>query len=282
MRVFPQDITIIGIFEEHTVKYTVDNDLHIHSKLSLCSGDIRQTTKRILKYAKQNGLKTVCLTDHFWDENVPCKSPWYAQQNYEHIKKALPLPSDNGIRFLFGCETELEMDMTLGLSKEKFDLFDFIIIPTTHFHMNGYAISEEQAKTPETRAAAWVKRFEAVLNMELPFNKVGLAHLTCRLLYPERAGYLELIRLIPENDMRRLFSKAASLGVGIELNADDMIFSDEEAETVLRPYRTAKECGCKFYLGSDAHHPRELNEARALFEKAVDLLQLEETDKFII
>lgn len=264
------------------MKYIIDNDLHIHSKLSLCSGDIRQTTKRILKYAKTNGLKTVCLTDHFWDESVPCKSHWYAQQNYEHIKKALPLPKDENVRFLFGCETELEMDLTLGLSKEKFDLFDFIIIPLTHFHMDGYTISEEQAKSPETRAKAWTDRFDAVLNMELPFGKVGLAHLTCTLMYPDREGYLELIRLIPEDDMRRLFSKAASLGVGIELNADDLDFTDEEAKTVLRPFFTAKECGCKFYLGSDAHHPSELDRSIARFERAVEILQLEESDKFIV
>ena len=210
------------------MKYLIDNDLHIHSKLSLCSDDPEQTTERILKYAEDNGISTLCLTDHFWDENIECHSPWYSLQGYDHLKQALPLPEKSGIRFLFGCETELEMDYTLGISKEKFDRFDFIVIPTTHFHMDGYAITEEQAKNPENRAVAWVERFEAVLNMNLPFKKVGLAHLTCRLLNRERNGYLELLNLIPENDMKRLFSKAAALGVGIELNADDMIFSDEE------------------------------------------------------
>ena len=53
--------------------------------------------------------------------------------------------------------------------------------------------------------------------------------------------------------MHSLFKKAADLGVGIELNSFDMNFAEEEAETVLRPYRIAKKCGCKFYLGSDAH-----------------------------
>ena len=52
------------------MRFKFDSDLHIHSKISLCSGDERQTGERILQYAKDNGLKTVCITDHFWDENV--------------------------------------------------------------------------------------------------------------------------------------------------------------------------------------------------------------------
>ena len=40
--------------------------------------------------------------------------------------------------------------------------------------------------------------------------------------------------------------------------------------------------GCKFYLGSDAHHVTELERAKARFEKTIDLLDLKETDKFVI
>ena len=73
-----------------------DNDLHIHSELSLCSGDPAQTPKAILEYAEKYNLSTVCLTDHYWDESVPGASGWYKKQDYEHIAKALPLPeSDN-------------------------------------------------------------------------------------------------------------------------------------------------------------------------------------------
>ena len=82
--------------------------------------------------------------------------------------------------------------------------------------------------------------------------------------------------------MKRLFEKAAGLGVGIELNSSDMDFTEEEADVVLRPYRIAKKCGCKFYCGSDAHHPNTLDRAKALFERAIDLLELTEEDKFII
>ena len=79
-----------------------------------------------------------------------------------------------------------------------------------------------------------------------------------------------------------IFIKAAKLGVGIELNLNDMSFDEKEADVVLRPYKIAKQCGCKFYCGSDAHHPDTLEKAKAIFERAVDLLALTEENKFII
>ena len=49
---------------------------------------------------------------------------------------------------------------------------------------------------------------------------------------------------------------------------------------MFRPYRIARECGCTFYLGSDAHHPAGLSVAIERFEAMVDGLELEEKDKF--
>ncbi len=265
------------------MKYIFDNDLHIHSGLSSCSNDAEQTPERILKYALDNGLKTICIADHFWDDAVEGASNWYAPQNYEHISQAKPLPQADGVRFLFGCETELDKYLTLGLSKEKYDLFDFIVVPTTHLHMKSLTVFEEDRKDAKSRANIWVKRFDAVLNMDLPFHKVGFAHLTCGLICRDsREEYLETLNLISDADMERLFTKAAKLGAGIELNASDMNFADNEKDIVLRPYKIAKKCGCKFYCGSDAHHPEAFDEVKAIFERAIDLLELTEDDKFII
>lgn len=264
------------------MKYVIDNDLHIHSHLSTCSSDPMQTNEGILRYAVENGIRTICLTNHFWDEGVEGASSWYEPQNYEHISSALPLPQDENVRFLFGCETELDKNNTLGISKEKMDLFDFIVIPTTHFHLKNFTMREEDLQSPRTRAAAWIRRFDAVLDKDLPFYKVGIAHLTCRLIAPTREECLETIGLIPEDEMKRLFSKAARLGCGIELNSSDMNFAEEEADIILRPYKIAKMCGCKFYCGSDAHKIASFEKAVSIFERAVTLLGLTEEDKFEI
>lgn len=263
------------------MKYQTDNDLHIHSKISLCSNDPEQSCERILQYAKSNSLKTVCLTDHFWDDEVPGASEWYSRQNFTHLSAALPLPKADGIRFLFGCETELNKNLTLGISQKSIDKFDFVIIPTTHFHMTDFTIAADIV-SPGDKARCWLERFNAVLDMELPFRKIGIAHLTCGLIDSSREKFLETIDALGSDALTDVFSKAAKKGVGIELNSSDMNFKDDEAKTVLRPYIIARDTGCKFYLGSDAHHPSELDGAKLIFERAVELLSLTEENKFII
>lgn len=263
------------------MKYVIDNDLHIHSKISSCSNDPEQTPERILQYAKENKLKNICITDHFWDENIPCTINWYVPQNFEHISQSKPLPQADGIKFMFGCETELDTNMTLGVSKERFDEFDFIVIPTTHFHMIDFA-NTPNIPIHEEKAACWLKRAYAVLNMDLPFHKVGLAHLTCSLIDSSREVVLKTINALSDAELECVFKEAAKKGVGIELNSDDMSFADEEKSTILRPYQIAKNAGCKFYLASDAHHPHNLINAIPIFERAINLLGLTEEDKFIL
>ncbi len=260
------------------MRYILDHDLHIHSRLSLCSNDPRQSTEAILRYGEANGFTTLCLTDHMWDSTVPGVRgmDFYERQDYSHIAEALPLPASDKVKFLFGCETDLDRHLTLGISRELIDKLDFVIIPTTHLHMHGFTC--EGTEDAEARAGLWVTRLEAVLNMDLPFRKLGIAHLTCGLMY---AGHvLEVLDAVPAEEYHRLFAKAAEVGVGIELNFNSFEFTGEALEINLRPYRIAKEEGCKFYFGSDAHHPDTLATAKANFEHIVDLLDLDEADKF--
>lgn len=275
------------------MKFQVDHDYHIHSQLSICSNNPEQTPARLLQYAKDNNLHRICVTDHFWDETVPGAENYgfYREQPYDRIVKSKPLPQAEGIDFLFGCEIDMDLHGTIGLRADHFDRFDFVIIPTTHLHMDGirmggppFTISAEDAQSEEGRARQWVWRFEQVLNQPLPFHKIGLAHLTCSLIaYQSREAFVRVMNSISTDDMTRLFKKAAEVGVGIELNAFDFDkISDSDADTVLRPYRIAKDCGCKFYLGGDAHQPHEFDIAIRGFHRAVDLLNLQESDKFHI
>ena len=261
------------------MKFKTDHDLHIHSFLSLCAdNDTEQNKYNILKYAEENGFNTICITDHYWDSAVPGASEWYAPQNFEHISKIQPLPQSEGIRFLFGCETELDKNCTLAIPKERFDDFDFVIIPTTHMHMNGLTVNGDE--NAEERAKLWAERFDTVLDMDLPFEKIGIAHLSCPLIYS--GHYLDVLKVIPDSEYRRLFKKAAEVGVGIELNFNSLKMSDDEFEENLRMYRAAKSEGCKFYFGSDSHHPSDFENAKKNFEKIAEALELEETDKFMI
>ena len=260
------------------MKFIVDHDLHIHSQLSLCSNDPLQTPQAILDYGVKNGFKTLCLTDHMWDSAIPGASEWYKKQNFDWIRKALPLPKAEGIRYLFGCEIELDKHLRLAISREVLDQVDFCIIPTTHLHMNGLTV--EGNENALERAKLWVDRFDAVLDMDLPFEKIGIAHLDCSLMYT--GHYLEVLNLIPDEEYHRTFAKAAKCGVGIELNMPSLNFKPEEEEPNYKMFRIAKEEGCKFYLGSDAHHPDTLETSKENFENIVNVLGLTEDDKFEI
>ena len=263
------------------MKYVIDHDLHIHSNLSRCSSDPEQTPSRILNYAAENGFKQICLTNHFWDERVAGASAWYSTQDYPHIKRALPLPQRDGIEFLFGCETELDKNLTLGISREVIDEVDFVIIPTTHMHMEGFTI--EAGADLDARALAYVRRLDAVLSMDLPFYKIGIAHLTCpHIAKASWWDHIEVIDRISDADFERMLLRAAEVGVGIELNFSLKNYSSKESESILRPYRIAKSLGCKFYFGSDAHDTKRLAVSRENFRLIAEALELSESDKFII
>ena len=263
-----------------TKPFPIDHDLHIHTLLSSCSNDPEQTTDRILRYAKENGFRQVAVTDHFWDAKIEGVSDWYRPQDFAHIAGSLPLLKADGVRFLFGCEAEMDKDFRLGIARETFERFDFVVIPTTHLHMKGFTISPEDDTIPR-RAAVYVDRFEKLLSMDLPFRKVGIAHLTCPLIAKKPPfAHLDVLDLIPDSTFYDLFRETAKLGAGVELNFHFFDYDRTMCERVLRPYRIALDCGCRFYLGSDAHHPSGLDDAPANFAAIAQALGLTEKDRF--
>lgn len=266
------------------MRYVFDNDLHIHSYLSPCSGDAEQTPENILKYAEKNGLRQICLTDHYWDPKVPGATTYLAQLNTDLLKRALPLPQADGVEFLFGCETELDRFGHLAIAPETYGEFDFIVIPINHFHMEGFTLPDEDFNNVPAIARRWVERFHYVMDKPLPFHKVGFAHLTCELMATEyRTQHLEVVDLITDEQYSAAFNRAAAAGAGIELNFETFFdYSDEELGRLMRPYKIAKSCGCKFYFGTDAHHPSDFDRAKEKFEKVIDLLSLTEDDKFFV
>lgn len=261
--------------------FIYDHDMHIHSRLSPCSGDENQTCSRILEYALENGLNTVAVTDHFWDSAVPGASDWYRPLNYDKLSQNKPVPSNEKVRFLFGCETDMDMNGNIGLKKENFGLFDFVIVSTTHLHNVGFTVPA--GVTRQGRRDAYVRRFYYLLDADIPFGKVGIAHPTCNLIdHSTRDAHIEIIDSVSDNEFYNIFSGVAEKGLGVELNIYVHWYSDDELKRILRPYHIAKECGCKFYLGSDSHHNADLMRAPQKLQRIINVFPLEETDKFII
>ena len=155
------------------MRYKIDHDYHIHSQLSTCSGDPGQTPERILEYAKEYGLKKICITDHYWDDTVYSAYGKGAGQTTAQIKSALPLPRKDGIRFLFGAETEMDRDFTIGVGKEIIEELDFIIVPLNHLHMSGFSCRGDEDAAE--RAELIVRRFDALLQAH-GYRRSGLCY----------------------------------------------------------------------------------------------------------
>ena len=261
------------------MKFLVDHDYHVHSKLSPCSGPFGQTTNQLLDYAVNNGIKKMVITDHFWDEAYPLFHPDYKGLNMELLESVLPLPQAEGVEFYFGAEIEMDKDMKLGVSPENMEKFEFMPVATSHMHHVGYAIYESD-NTFERRVKIYIERMIKFLEMDLPFHKMGLAHFVDTGIGRGNKEELKIIDAVSDSTFYDIFKRAAQVNVGIEININIFSYDDREIETLLRPHRIAKDCGCKFYLGSDIHAERKMKIAKAQFEAVIDALDLTEEDKF--
>ncbi len=261
------------------MRYIADHDFHIHSTVSRCCHDDNQTPEAILNYAKEYGLKKICLTNHFWDEKVKSEAEWIDEHDFSHVSSVLSLPKDDNIDFLFGCETDMDFNNVLGISEERFNAFDFIIVATTHLHLDGNTV-RTKITTPKEAAFHWINKIENLLVKNLPFHKIGIAHLTTGHILKNQTA--EALSLISDGTLYSLFRDCSRKGLGIELNVKTINMTVEQKEIFLRPYFIAKECGCKFYLGSDSHKTSAFSSAKAHFEDVITQLNLKESDKFIL
>ncbi len=259
------------------MRYIADHDFHIHSTVSRCCKDPLQTPERILQYAKENGYRKICLTNHFWDERVKSEAEWIDEHGYKYLTSVLPLPQKNGIDFLFGAEIDMDYNGILGISEEVLRELDFVTVATTHMHLSGNTV-REKISSPETAAEIWLQKIKNLLSMPLPFHKMGIAHMTTGHILKEKTP--EVIRLLKDEELYEIFSDCAEKGIGIELNTKTIFSCDEEKKILLRPYFIAKDCGCKFYLGSDSHKTEALSGAKENFERIITHLDLKEEHKF--
>ena len=260
------------------MRYVTDHDLHIHSHFSVCSSDARQTPEAILAYGLASGFRLLALTDHAWDDEIPCPTPfqWGA---FSAAKALSPLPQSPKCRFVFGLEADMNCFDTFGLTLQHAEELELCLLSVSHMHSYYFGSHPElHTQDPEESAVRYKKRLHLVMDAPLPFEKCGLPHFTTGLVCPQAP--VDWLKHLSDRDLEDIFTKAATKGIGIELNFDPFGYNQEDLRTVLHPYFIAKKVGCTFYFGGDAHHPENFFATRTRFEKIVDLLELEEKHKF--
>jgi HisJ family histidinol phosphate phosphatase len=235
----------------------LDHDLHMHTNLSACCRDkVNHTPENILSLADDMGLDTIGFSDHVWTNPALSPSPWYLPQDENQIlelQKRLSKISTS-VRVLVGCEADMIAPGKFGITREFAQGLDYVLLSCSHFHMTDFV---QQPKDDTARAIA-----EHLLAFFASGVKSRLASAIAHPFLPiGRFDQLDnVIGSISDSELQDAFGSAAEHGVAIEITTHflpskkDRNFS---IETPVRLLSVAKQAGCKFTLGTDAHCPYE-------------------------
>ena len=234
------------------------HDIHLHTHLSLCAkpeADVRA----YVEYAKAQGITTIGISDHFWDENVPGSPDWYKPQNYEHIleaKEDIKRCEGEGVRILFGAETEYSLGTRgVAITPEIASQLDFLLVPNSHTHIT---MPKEYYEDHRRHSEYMLDAYWDIIESDVSPYITAIAHPFSAVCCPYDKE--KCVRLITDKEFCDCFRKTAEKNIGIEINTSEFInkgIADIEKSQFLRMFRLARACGCKFTFGTDSHHPSD-------------------------
>ena len=235
----------------------IDHDLHIHTGLSLCA-DENVRVKDYVENAKTMGIKTLGITNHMWDENIrPCplnNNRFYVSQTVKYnleVKDDLEGLDLGNINILIGAEAEYHPVYGLALTEENAEKFDYIIAPNSHTHIT----MEKCNYYPYQKHADYmIEAYRKILNSKVSKHILAMAHPFDAVCCPYNNQIL--YNLITDDCFKDLFIQTAEKGIAIEINTacfPTLKENNIEEFAAMRMFKIAKEMGCKFTFGSDAH-----------------------------
>lgn len=235
----------------------IDHDFHIHTTISLCARDPSATVENYVRLAKKNGIKKLGFSNHMWDSAILGASErFYRPQNYEHLALLRPeidqFNHQDGIQIYFGCEAEYDpIRKDVALTEEIAKQFDYILVPNSHTHM---MMPKEYYEPKKRHAEFMLEAFRNVVTGSLAKYITAMAHPFSAVCCPYDRGLLYL--LISDEQYAEVFTLARQADIAIELNTSGYMhcsLSEIFDDPSIAMFRIAKECGCKFIFGSDAH-----------------------------
>ena len=268
----------------------VKHDFHIHTNLSLCAPDKTGTVENYIMSAKRHGLLKLGFANHFWGsesgneeyyKNVRMNpSGYYKKQNYEYISQLVPDIKKNqneGVKLYFGAECEYDpFKKSIAVTGDTVESFDFLIVPNSHTHM---MMPKSMYEPYDKHIDFMFDAFYNIINCEFAGYITAVAHPFWAVGAPYERKILN--RMISDDRYKKAFDAAANKGIGIEINVCEIVKSNPKDIDVMdediRMFRLAKECGCRFTFGSDAHIISE-HENYSNCDRLADVLQLTEED----
>ena len=254
----------------------IQHDFHIHTTLSLCANETA-TVDNYLNIAKNIGLKKLGFANHFWDERIEGANDFYQLQNYQHLsllKSEIEKINNNDVKIYFGCEAEYDSyNHGVAITEEVAEKFDYILVPNSHTHM----VMPKDCYLPYHKHVDFmIQAYEEIVDSNVSRYITAMAHPFEAVACPYDNNIL--VDSISDDIFKRLFDKTANKGIAVEINVgivQSKTIDEIETSPYTRMWRIARDSGCKFIFGSDAHDNKKHN----IYYKADILAKILELDE---
>ena len=235
----------------------ITEDLHLHTYLSKCAKNGGHARDYVAQ-AQSEGLSVIAFTDHMWDSAVPGASDWYKPQDMAHIgqlrAELAELPA-GPVRVLFGCETECDKNGVVGITQEAASRLDILLVPNSHTHMLDFVMPREYNGIPDKHGAFMVRHFMDIIRSPVARYITAIPH-PFAAVGKSASEKEEILASISDAAFAECFAAAREMDIALELNTSVFACIPEQqlrTGEFARMYMIAREAGCRFTFGTDAH-----------------------------
>ena len=236
-------------------------DLHLHTNLSSCAPR-ESVVESYLPHCASEGVELLGIANHL-----------YSGKGVEHVLKIREeianLGSEWSQKILVGCEAEVYNGKPQTISKSEAAGLDYLLLAPSHiFNQIGHYDGFDLSTSGKIRDLV-LENFKYACSWDL-----GVPTGICHPLYPICAPrQQEILNLMTDEQLVDCYTLAAKSDKSIEIHAclyRNTVDLDEEglSPSYIRMLTIAKECGCKFHFGSDAHNPDAFIGKHRLLERA--------------
>ncbi len=246
-------------------------DLHLHTNLSLCAPS-ETTICTYLPLCGGEGIKKIGISNHL-----------YSHKGVEHtlqIKDEIQSLQDRfSVQILVGCEMELFHGREPMLHKENASQFDYVLVAPSHIFNQMCEYENYDLSTPDKIRHLLIENFKRACHLDL-----GVPTAICHPLYPICAPeQQEILDGLTDAMLEECYTLAAQHDKSIEIHAclyRNSVTLDEEglSPSYIHMLSVAKECGCKFHFGSDAHRAQDFENKHGLLQRAAERAGICEDD----
>lgn len=246
-------------------------DLHLHTNLSFCAPRTTFLSSYLL-FCAQEGVQKIGISNHL-----------YAAKGVEHtlqIRKEIEEARESApVQILMGIEAELFFGQEPQLVKEDAVHFDYALLAPSHIFNLIHEYEGFDLSTSDKVRQLIIDNFKRACLQDL-----GIPTGICHPLYPIAAPkQQEILDGMTDEMLAECYTLAAKHDKSIEVHAclyRPSVFMDEEglSPSYIRMLSIAKECGCKFHFGSDAHKPEDFVNVHRLLERGAERAGIREED----